>query len=111
MLWNPRTEAPASHFSLRNDGRLTPLTPTGAFTLQRLHLNRQGLIEHRSRKLAEAETQQQALRYEELAHNFARLQNFALAQLERNLHLQRQVEALARLYLKLLSDEEESNDW
>lgn len=56
-LWDPRTEPADVHLSLLPDGRLYPLTTTGAFTLNRLRLNRPALVAHRRRKLLESEEQ------------------------------------------------------
>ena len=39
-LWNPRREPAETHILVLTDGTLHPLTATGAFTLQRLRLNR-----------------------------------------------------------------------
>lgn len=54
-LWNPRREPASHHFLELNDGTLHPLTTVGAFTLQRLRLNRSPLIAHRLRKRQQAE--------------------------------------------------------
>ena len=46
-LWNPRQEPGSAHLLQLVDGTLYPLTPVGAFTIQRLRLNRPPLIAFR----------------------------------------------------------------
>ncbi|MEZ4660377.1 MAG: HNH endonuclease signature motif containing protein [Caldilineaceae bacterium] len=53
QLWNPRQDPFARHFIQLNDGTLQPLTKTGAFSLQLLHLNRSPLIEYRQSRQRE----------------------------------------------------------
>lgn len=50
QLWHPNRESASQHFLELVDGALHPLTPMGAFTLDRLRLNRPPLIAHRLRK-------------------------------------------------------------
>ncbi len=65
-LWNPRQDPAIDHFLSLGDGTLHPLTPTGAFTLRRLRLNRPPLIAHRLNKRRNMENTNQLLRYREL---------------------------------------------
>jgi HNH endonuclease len=65
-LWNPRAEPASRHFLELEDGSLSPLTPTGAFTLQRLRLNRPPLVAHRLFKRKSIEEAQLLNRYREL---------------------------------------------
>jgi hypothetical protein len=55
-LWNPRIEPSSAHFVELSDGRLHPLTATGALTLRQLRLNRPSLVAHRLNKRKQAET-------------------------------------------------------
>ena len=65
-LWNPRREPDSQHFLALDDGTLYPLTPTGAFTLRRLRLNRPPLVAHRLRQHQEAEVTRLLTRYRDL---------------------------------------------
>jgi len=49
-LWNPRREPALQHFLEIDEGTLHPLTTIGAFTIERLRLNRLSLVAHRIRK-------------------------------------------------------------
>ncbi|MGH7597087.1 MAG: HNH endonuclease [bacterium] len=66
-LWNPRQEIASQHFLELADGIFHPLTTTGAFTLQRLRLNRPPLVTHRLRKHQEAERARLLTQYRDLA--------------------------------------------
>jgi hypothetical protein len=66
VLWNPRQETHETHFLLLADGTLLPLTPTGAFTIERLRLNRAPLVAHRKRRHMRAEEIQLVERYGKL---------------------------------------------
>jgi HNH endonuclease len=50
-LWNPRREPASLHFLVLDDGMLKSITPTGAFTIKLLRLNRPVLVAYRLRKL------------------------------------------------------------
>jgi len=65
-LWNPRQEPASRHFLTLDDGTLHPLTPTGAFTLKRLRLNRPPLVAYRSSKQHQAEEIILLTRYRDL---------------------------------------------
>ena len=65
-LWNPRQEPAARHFLQLNDGTLYPLTPTGAFTLRRLRLNRPPLVAYRLSKKRRTEEIRLLTRYRDL---------------------------------------------
>ena len=54
-LWNPREELSDAHFLLLADGAPYPRTPSGAFTIARLRLNRPPLIAHRRQRQERAE--------------------------------------------------------
>jgi HNH endonuclease len=47
QLLNPLCDSIVSHIKQEADGTLRPLTATGAFHIDRLHLNRQQLVEYR----------------------------------------------------------------
>lgn len=85
-ILHPRHDNATNHFALQDDGTLLPITPTGAFHIERLRLNRAALVAHRSeqrlidlahqaqaellRRLAELERQAQDLtaQLEQLEH-------------------------------------------
>jgi hypothetical protein len=54
-LWNPRQESRTDHLLTLADGTIYPITPTGAFTLRRLRLNRPPLIAYRLQQRAHTE--------------------------------------------------------
>lgn len=90
-LWHPRRETMVQHLLLLADGTLYPITAVGAFTLQRLRLNRPPLVAHRRRR-QNSETEYHLLaRYREL-----------LATLE---HLQQQQVALLAEQQQLLEEQ------
>lgn len=65
-LWNPRQESFAAHFLLLADGKLYPLTETGALTLDRLRLNRPPLVDYRLRGQAYTEANRLLAQYQTL---------------------------------------------
>lgn len=62
-LWNPRREPINLHFIPKFDGFLLPVTPTGSFTAERLHLNRPQLIAYRLHQTRFVRQQLQLTRY------------------------------------------------
>jgi len=72
-LWNPRREPSSQHFLELDDGTLHPLTPTGAFVVRRLRLNRPALVAHRVYKRLEAEETRLLTRYRDLVQLTERL--------------------------------------
>lgn len=98
MLWNPRREPATQHFLELDDGRLHPLTATGAFTVLRLRLNRPPLIAHRTRKREAAEEARFLILYRDLVGLIAQLliQQAALMEEQQRL-LKEQQELLQRL--------------
>ncbi len=66
VLWNPRQESLDTHLLMLADGTLYPTTPTGAFTLKRLRLNRPPLVAHRLRQHQQKEEQRLLVRYRSL---------------------------------------------
>lgn len=65
-LWNPRKETAGEHFLTTDDGTLRALTSTGAFTIDRLRLNRTALVAHRSRKRQDERRELLLKRYQDL---------------------------------------------
>jgi len=65
-LWNPRHESFSNHFIILDDGNLYPLTPTGAFTLKRLRLNRSPLVAYRLHKRQQSEETRRLAYYRDL---------------------------------------------
>jgi hypothetical protein len=82
VLWNPRRELASQHFLELDDGTLYTLTPTGAFTLRRLRLNRPPLVAHRLRRRQAAEETRLLTRYRDLLQVIEQLllQQSALAE-------------------------------
>lgn len=66
MLWNPRQEPATNHFLLLADGTLYPITLMGAFTVNRLCLNRPPLVAYRRRKYQQDEETQLLKQYREI---------------------------------------------
>jgi hypothetical protein len=98
QLWNPRAEPAAAHFIELEDGTLHPLTGVGAFSIQRLRLNRPPLVAHRLRRNQANETQRLLTRYHSLVETVDQL-------LDQQTHLleeQRQLLEDQRLLLQLL---------
>jgi hypothetical protein len=102
LLWNPRHEPASRHFLELHNGTLHPLTATGAFTLQRLRLNRPSLVAHRRRKRQEAERIRLLTRYRDLVQVVEQLLNQQSALMEEQ---QRLLEEQQRLLQLLLSGE------
>jgi hypothetical protein len=93
QLWNPRQASFAEHFLELEDGRLQPLTETGAFTLRRLRLNRPPLVAHRHR----ARELHQLARYRDLAQLLECLLHKQAAMLEEQQNLLRDQMQLLRI--------------
>lgn len=93
LLWNPRREEADEHFLLLDDATLSPLTPTGAFSLERLRLNRPPLVAHRSRRRFAEQREILLRRYQELNEVHEKL-------------LGHQTELMERIW-KLLGDQQE----
>ncbi len=99
-LWNPRLEPAGAHFVTLDDGSLYPLTETGAFTLQRLRLNRSPLIKHRLQKRREAERQRYLERYLELTQVLEHLLSQQTRLMAEQQALLQEQRALLRLLLR-----------
>lgn len=67
MLWNPRQESAVAHFVELDDGTLEALTPTGAFAISLLHINRPALVAYRQRRRQALEDAHWLERYRLLA--------------------------------------------
>ena len=98
QLWNPRSEPAASHFIELEDGALHPLTSVGAFSIQRLRLNRPPLVTHRLRRSQASETQRLLTRYHTLVETIDQL----LDQQAQLLEEQRRLLEEQRFLLQLL---------
>jgi hypothetical protein len=72
-LWNPRTEPSTRHWTETEDGVLHPLTVTGAWTIQRLRLNRPALIARRLANRQEREMLVWLERYRDVIQALERL--------------------------------------
>jgi hypothetical protein len=97
-LWHPRREARETHMLELADGTVHPLTPTGAFTISRLRLNRRPLVAYRLRKMRSAEERRLHTAIEDIAQLVGRLQ----VRLESLLDEQRRLLEEQRMLLDIL---------
>jgi hypothetical protein len=100
-LWNPRQESFAQHFLELDDGKLSALTPTGIFTLAKLHLNRPPLAAYRLQKRRQTEETRRLHRYRDLAHLLGQLNEQVFELLEEQHQLLKEQQELLRLLLNL----------
>ena len=98
-LWNPRCEPASQHFLELDDGKLYPLTVTGAFTLKRLRLNRPPLVAYRLRKHQRAEEVRLLTRYRGLVQLLEQLNIRLSALMEEQRQLLEEQRELLRLLL------------
>ncbi|MCO6490286.1 MAG: HNH endonuclease [Phaeodactylibacter sp.] len=99
VLWNPGQEPFSTHFIELDDGRLHPLTPTGAFTINRLRLNRQPLIAYRLRNQQRKEDNRLLAQYREMLRLQRELNNQLSALAEQQQQLLEEQQLLLRLLL------------
>ena len=100
ILWNPRREPFDIHLLTLVDGTLYPITPTGAFTLRRLRLNRPPLVAHRLRKHQQGQEQRLLARYRDLIVVLEQLQTQHAALLEEQRALLEEQRTLLQLLLQ-----------
>jgi hypothetical protein len=105
-LWNPRQEPPDIHFLTLDDGKYVSLTSIGEFTLSRLNLNREALVEHRRIRVHAVRRNFRLASFDELAKVVPEMQRHLLAMLEENKRLKRLVIALMQSYRKEEDEEE-----
>jgi hypothetical protein len=98
-LWNPRISARATQFLELEDGELHPLTPSSAFTIRRLRLNRPPLVAFRLRRHTQEQTRQALMRYRELLKLQEHLQAHIATLLEEQRSLLVEQQALLRFLL------------
>ena len=98
-LCNPRSGPFHQHFIELEDGCLHPLTASGAFTLQRLRLNRAPLILWRLRKRRQEEELRLLEHYRDLAQLLAELHRQKASLLEDQKKLLAEQQTLLRLLL------------
>lgn len=98
QLWNPRTEPASAHFIELEDGTLFPLTRVGAFSIQRLRLNRPPLVAHRLRRSQANEAERLLTHY----HNLIKTIDQLFDQQTQLLEEQRRLLEEQRLLLQLL---------
>ena len=99
LLWNPRREPMNVHLLPLIDGTLYPITPTGAWTLRRLRLNRPPLVAYRLQRRSRAEEASLLTRYENLLDLLERLQQQHAVLLEEHRALLRDQQRLLRVLL------------
>jgi hypothetical protein len=100
ILWHPRHDPIETHFLRLADGRLHPITASGAFTLQRLRLNRPPLVAYRLRKQSEATEEHLLERYCNLVTVLEQLHQQQIALLEEQRSLLEEQRVLLQLLLK-----------
>ena len=98
-LWNPRREPFSQHLLNLDDGTLHPLTPTGAFTLKRLRLNRPSLVAYRLRKQQRAEETRLLTRYRDSVQLLEQLHTQFAVLVEEQRNLLEEQQELLRLLL------------
>ncbi len=98
-LWKPRQEPAAQHFFELEDGMLYPLTPTGAFTIKRLRLNRKPLVTYRLRKKRREEETRLLTRYRELVELLEQLNRQMSSLMKEQQELLKEQRDLLRLIL------------
>jgi hypothetical protein len=99
MLWNPRQEPATNHFLLLADGTLYPITLLGAFTVNRLCLNRPPLVAYRRRKHQQDEETQLLTQYREIILMFERLHEQQVSLLEEYKNLLAEQQRILHLLL------------
>lgn len=98
-LWNPRHEPAERHFLQLDDGRLAPLTPTGAFTIRRLRLNRSPLVTYRRKKEQRAEVIRLLTEYRDILRLLGQMNAQLSTLVEQQQELLEEQERLLRLLL------------
>lgn len=104
MLWNPRLESAMVHFVSLIDGTRYPSTTTGAFTLNRLKLNRPALVAYRRRIQATATEARLLLRYQEVLVLLDRLHRQQAELLKENHALLEEQRTILNLLLQKFQD-------
>lgn len=99
-LWNPRLEPSEMHLLLLADGALYPVTAIGAFTVNRLRLNRPPLIAYRLRKRNQAEELRLLTRYRNIVTALEQLHQQQVALLKEQQTLLEEQRSLLKLLLK-----------
>lgn len=101
LLWNPRTEPRERHMLPLANGTLWPLTPTGAFTIKRLRLNRPLLVAWRLRKQTQGQEERLLSIYREQTNLLERLSQQQAALLKEHRALLNEQRELMRALLGL----------
>jgi hypothetical protein len=101
LLWNPRRERVDAHLLALVDGRLHAVSAIGAFTLERLHLNRWPLVQYRLRKQSQMEESRLLKKYRDLVISLEQVN----LQYAASIHESRELLAAYRTLLRLLLDQ------
>ncbi len=72
-IFNPRSDSSENHFIFLANGQVQPLTETGKFTIVRLRLNRESLVENRRQKQIQTEENLRIVRFQTLVELLLRL--------------------------------------
>ncbi len=97
---HPRHEPIERHLLLLADGTRYPITAVGAFTLQRLRLNRPPLVAYRVRKRGEMAERRILARYRDLVGILEQLHQQQVALLEEQQMLLEEQRRLVQLLLQ-----------
>lgn len=97
-LWNPRQSSSLDHFVFQADGTVNAISDVGAFTIQRLQLNRSTLVAYRRRKQLFDERDNLLRRY----HELIALQNNVITQLTKQVEEQQMLLEEQQRLLNLL---------
>jgi hypothetical protein len=100
VLWNPRQEIAGNHLLLMLDGTLYAITTVGAFTLNRLRLNRPQLVAHRVQRQSLGEELRLLARYRELIGFLEQMNRQQAVLLEEHYALLKEQRALLKMLLK-----------
>jgi hypothetical protein len=98
-LWNPRREPASQHLLELDDGMFHPLTAMGAFTLNRLRLNRLPLVAYRLRRRQAADEARLLTQYRDLSRLIEQLLIQQSALIEEQHDLLEEQRALLHLLL------------
>jgi hypothetical protein len=99
-LWHPRHDPREQHLLLLADGTLYPITEVGAFTLQRLRLNRPPLVAYRVRQQDDMAAHRLLARYRDLVVVLEQLHQHQVTLLEEQQRLLEEQRRLVHLLLQ-----------
>lgn len=99
-LWNPRQEPAKNHLLLLADGLPHPITPTGSFTIELLHLNRPQLAAFRLHRLQQTNDSHRLDRLESRLKMFEQIQEQQMETMEEYVRLLEEHKSRIELLLR-----------